>query len=781
MASSIPSGSGGHAVRLQRIDGARQNQQGRSKGTSNAYAGQVETNHTQQAAYLQGYYSDRQAAGVAAQETLSPSHSSNSSPRKLLQSRRQNMMQRRIEMRLRSEERQRQQQQVQHSYGILPSRNNQNPLTCYETHPTQYHAHCQSQSQPQHQVGQQARHMLHSQSGTNQLNMYSKVRGKIAQRNDSSMHHQENVSCHRQNYPQTYPISSQKQQRPPSYSNPPTNLQYPHQNSHPGTQHQRRNIPYADERQQQSPIVTSPPELDRRQNTPLTTRNVGEYPSANLFDGYKNDYTGHYQSDDEHGEGIEIEAQQFLHLVSTQGNASRLPSSRESPSDECLVEEGYYEDRYPQSRNHTVGSHEQQELNKGTTHVSNLPHRQTKQQFTYQQKQFGPIDESKEKKQNQLHPDWHQLNRNRLYQKKFAARYHNAASNSSPKSQAQSLLQTRPPKKTSIANFSPIESLSTRTDQIQRKHRQPLHGESGEPMENIDPLHNGQDQRRELPDESEESVASVLDRARSFEASIAGKNQVKVGGSRSRSVPRERTSHWSFIKFHQANDESRVNVKDPGFGGDRGRSRATLPSQESLTQYIDDDTVTESVASRKKEWEGKLQSSQQRKARSTHESEAFSVWAERADRLAQQRKSEQRSEQRRSIDEKWRRSAVKSLPPERRNHERGSGVYGYDGRYSQEERYRGEEYQFVTQKHLGQDQHSIEQDASLMSIEDRRRMLWDGKERLRAVLPKHLVLKVLTGCRKTILLARWVPREALFSNPSSSTQLPLQRNKKQTL
>ncbi|KAL7481425.1 hypothetical protein ACHAW6_007111 [Cyclotella cf. meneghiniana] len=746
MASSIPHhtrssarGSGGLAARLQRIDDARQNQQRHSKLTSTAYVEHAETCHA--ANHQQCHYDDRRAAAVPAQETLSPSNSVNSSPRNLLQSRRQNMMQRRIEMRQRSEERQRKQQQIQHPNDRLPSCNNQNPLTRYETHQPQSHAHSQNQIQPRYQVKQQ-------QSEAHQQSMNSILRGQSEpQYRDSSVHHQEHVSNQSHRYPLSYPIPSLKQQRPPSHSNPLTNVQYPHQNLYSGTQYQRQIFSHAKELQQSSPVVTSPPELDRKQRMPPTMRNAGEYPSANLFHGYTNNYPGKHQSEDDHEEGIEVEAPQFLRPSSSQENEYRLPSSRESPSDECLVEEGYYEDQYPQSQMKTGGSHEQEQLYEGTTHVLNPRHQQSKELSTQQKTRFGWHDsrrhnavilETKEKKQNQPQPDWHQLNRNRLYQKKFAVRYQNAATNSSSKLQSQPLLQTKPPqnRNTSIANFSPIESLSTRKDQIQRKQRTPSHGESSQLVEKNDCLHNGQDQRHGMPDEGEESVASVLDRARSFEASYAGNNQHNVGGFRSRSVPRERTSQQLLSNFHKAHKESRVYDNDTGCRGNRRRPPSSLPSQESQTQYKDDDTVTESVASRKKEWEGKFQSGKQKKEKSPAENEAFSVWTERANRLAQQRKSEQRNEQRRSIEEKWRRSAVKSLPPERRYHERGSGVYGYDARYSQEAGYRGDEYQFVAHEHLGRDQHWIEQDSSLMSIEDRRRMLWDGKERLRAVLPK---------------------------------------------
>jgi hypothetical protein len=102
------------------------------------------------------------------------------------------------------------------------------------------------------------------------------------------------------------------------------------------------------------------------------------------------------------------------------------------------------------------------------------------------------------------------------------------------------------------------------------------------------------------PDEGEESVASVLDRAHSIEASYAHKF-VNSGESRSKSVPRERTVQWPSNEFNQ------IDQNNPRLVQDRRRQS----SQESQPHFIDDVTITGSVASRKKDWEGRLQSGQQ--------------------------------------------------------------------------------------------------------------------------------------------------------------------------
>jgi hypothetical protein len=83
------------------------------------------------------------------------------------------------------------------------------------------------------------------------------------------------------------------------------------------------------------------------------------------------------------------------------------------------------------------------------------------------------------------------------------------------------------------------------------------------------------------PDEGGESVASVLDIARSFEASYAHKF-ANSGESRSKSVPREKTVQWPLNEFNQ------IDQNDPRLVRDRRRQS----SQESQPHFIDDYTIT---------------------------------------------------------------------------------------------------------------------------------------------------------------------------------------------
>ena len=536
---------------------------------------------------------------------------------------------------------------------------------------------------------------------------------------------------------------SNNQQKPPSHPN--SFSAHPQRSKfYPRTQPRQNKS-----KQQHSPAMPSPPIL-RKQGVNK------EYPTSNLFQSHAKSPR---QYVDDFGEGFEVEAQQYVQ------NPARVPSPYESPSDEILVEDGYYEDeiqhhnrndgnngQYQTQNNIDSGyygqQHESERVIHSTHEMQQQPLRQSErnvanqmreQQFTIPQ--HHDMQQASLNEGNHAQPDWHQLNQNRLYKKKFAARYQNAATNSSPKFQTKSLpesqIRSSPTKQPNIANFSPIESLSHRTDQIQRKQRKPSQNRGFEVTDSFEDIQNEFNNCNRQPEEGEESVASVLDRARSFEASYARKYMVESEQPRSKSVPRERAQQQPPSNMHQSFNASE---RYPDSSGHTNRRL----SQDS--HFVDDDTVTESVASRKKEWEGRLQSGKQKqvKLRQPPENQAFSVWSERANRLAQQRLSEQkteqqkqRTEQRKNIEEKWRRSAAKSMSPER---SRGmqQEQYGYQSEFSASVEYHGD-YQYSSYQHPARyygDQPSIEQDSTHMSIEDRRRMLWDGKERLRAVLPR---------------------------------------------
>ena len=475
---------------------------------------------------------------------------------------------------------------------------------------------------------------------------------------------------------QSYPISPPSESRPPYHPNSLNNLQRQHQNFHSRTQSNQQNT-YT--KQQASHTMRSPPVLDQKQRV-----HNREHLPTNSFKGNMI-YTmnsGQHHNDQE--EGFEVEARQF-----TQHSPGDL-SRGNPPTHETLMEDGYFDDEMQQFQ------------------VNNDAHNQQQQQMTNvtynspQQQSTNEVIESQ--------PDPHQLNRNHLHQKKFAIRYQNAATNSSPK-------------------YHPHVQTEFTSSQLQRKQGQPSKNKRYE-------LVQSQSKQQQIQPDEDESIASVFDRARSFEADYAPKYSNNDGKRRSQSVPRERAPIYN---LYQAQNEM-IRYQDNSRAIPRRKSlRSPISNQES--HFYDDDTVTESVASRKKEWEGKFQTSQQKQkvVRQPPENESFGVWSERANRLARQRLHKQRDEQRRhrleqrkNIEENWRRSTAKSMSPQHRQYKQEE-QYDYIPVYSESLQY-GDEHQ----RHMGRymDQQSIGQISTQMSIEDRRRMLWDGKERLRAVLPR---------------------------------------------
>jgi len=479
-------------------------------------------------------------------------------------------------------------------------------------------------------------------------------------------------------------------------------------------------------------------------------------------------YPSPRQYQDESGEGFEIDAstqvvnvnQQLFHNSNT--TPMRVPSPHESPSDEVMVDDGYFEDEdfvmMPQQQQQQQSQYQIQQQ-QSRQQPSEMQARQYQQQQQLQMKQQSNTTQQlqqhpqrqttpiiNEKHQSQQ-PDWHQLQRNR-YQKKFATRYQNAAQSSSSitssspnnknyssSTQIQPDFRSSPSKQPNVSNFSPIEDLVHRSDQIQRK-RMP----GGVVAAAVE-----QKEHHEDGEENNSLASSVLDRARCFgvvhHGSSANKqrygttNTNNIGEQvRSKSVPKERgsqrwsssnNSNYATVKFH---DDSMTGTGERGHGQDY--------------PYADDDTITESVASRKKEWEkfhsGLGCGGPQNKQTTTRnnniaspENEVFGMWSERANRLAQQRLSEQRNEQRRqrteqrkSIEQNWRRSAAKSMSPGRRR----SDIRDEDNQY---------DYVPVYSESLENEYHCNPTDSSHMSIEERRRMLWDGNERLKTVLPRN--------------------------------------------
>lgn len=150
------------------------------------------------------------------------------------------------------------------------------------------------------------------------------------------------------------------------------------------------------------------------------------------------------------------------------------------------------------------------------------------------------------------------------------------------------------------------------------------------------------------------------------------------------------------------------------------------PSRSEASPYSDKSQETASVASIKKSWEGRTKPNERqqrgrRRDASSNGENPFGVWEERDSRISKLREGEQRREQRKNMENKWRRNS--SLPPERR---RGYGWRQdeYSDGYHSDGAHRSQHDRFDV-------------DASpLVTRQDARRRLWDQDERLRAVLPK---------------------------------------------
>ena len=161
------------------------------------------------------------------------------------------------------------------------------------------------------------------------------------------------------------------------------------------------------------------------------------------------------------------------------------------------------------------------------------------------------------------------------------------------------------------------------------------------------------------------------------------------------------------------------------------------PSRSEASYYSDRDQETASVASIRKSWEGRVhqhtnggQAEQQRgrtrdasydRRRNTGE-KTFGLWEERDNRVSQSRQGEQRREQKRNIENKWKRNA--SLPPPER---RRGGLRQED--YTDADGYQSDG------GHRSQPGR-VDVEAAHVSIHDARQRLWDQDERLRVVLPQ---------------------------------------------
>jgi len=292
------------------------------------------------------------------------------------------------------------------------------------------------------------------------------------------------------------------------------------------------------------------------------------------------------------------------------------------------------------------------------------------------------------KELNDAHQD---MNRRRLHRRQLAQ--------NQPRNQ-----QSMPQRSHRPAAFSPVEHLSSRTDQIQRRSLLP----TSAPADKFPSFATQQDN---CECEGDESIVSVTDRARKIEQTYANNRRANfaIRRRRSRSSSREKS-------FRQSKP-SRPEVQN----------QEQYQAQSHGDHFVDEETV--SVASICKEWENK--STDKSVSRQLTSKSAFGTWEEREGRMSRQRRRDQRRAQQRRIEDRWRRSASRSLPPpeQRSNRDTLRTQRRYESIHSvrHQDGYQSE----------GHEQHEyVEVDSSPMTLQDARHRLWDQQERLRAVLPR---------------------------------------------
>lgn len=750
-AGSQASSGGLLAARLRRIDDARHIQQRRrqqhqqpraSVPTESDY---IEQQHVMEEQYYESEH--RVSDAMSPSSSLSPT-SNGSSSRKIMAQRRQNMMARRIEMRKRSEDRQQQVQQKTDEHRFVnqpvPSSSSERGTSNALSNRGGVH----QQRKPLHFQQQQTQQMEYPSAGSHQ---YQLAPSDYSAPQRQQLNGRANAQ-HQQHMQQQFVVSPTEEQmnvnRLPLPQGGQQEYQQQWQTVEPQYQQIQPHITQYSNNSQASSMVPSPPILQRKQQLQQQQHSrPGEHPSSRLFEGHQRQQQQQQQRNYNLGGEVNNKRNHFREQSITPKNLTRVVSPHESPSDEWHHgEDGHYYNQQHHSRGETGEYFESVDFQYGQR-IKNA----SGQQFRAQQEkgqrqgyqQQRPPIQGKQNQQPQ--PDWHEVNRQKLYQRKLVSRQQQLHQQTQPKAivnyqqqhpkqleqlrQSSSRAMTN--RQTNIAAFSPIESLSNRTDRIKQKskHLETVKPPGLKPLEIVDDLHQFQQQQ----DEGEESVVSVLDRARNFDANGGHKQQVDQSGRLSLSASRERRQ-----------GRVRYEMVD---AGETTSPVADIIATHEYPSLLDEDTVNGSVASRKMEWEGKINAdqryheNQQRQSRRSREG-AFGVWEERASRLTQLR----RSEQRRSVDDKSRRKAVRSLPPERRNRYRhaynevaGSVIEEeeYHDGYQSEGPSRETRQPHRKHGHVGNgDQQQYCLDVTPITVQGARRRLWDQNERLRAVMPK---------------------------------------------
>ena len=544
-------------------------------------------------------------------------------------------------------------------------------------------------------------------------------------------------------------------------------------------------------------------------------------------------------SDEGHGHAGGFERNQRLDMG---GNRLSNPDQRREQFE-------HQQHSQQQHRQHQQQQHQQHSQNEHVMISGRPPMQGMKtRRVNYSQPQHHPPLQKPmpqpQPQQNQNQPDWHEINRQRMYQKQLASRQQQQRQNYGPhpptnpsnqnaKLQSQMMPNSQPPLNNNSAYsqrrqhpsyFSPVEALDKRTDQIQRKKKLFVPGPGPQEMRSGNATSQFRDQNHVQPPpnnshgdigEGEESVASVSDRVRSFDnnaTSARGPQQNGREESRSRSLSRgsrplqlqsnnskeRRNSNPQYsrnlhppVRVTAPQNEFNRN-RDVSSGHDPARQligqspwrhsnqpTSQGPQKEIAPQYpslLDEDTVVGSVASLKKEWEVRATSGQNQNQSHTMPApadndgpHAFGGWGERANRLTQLRRQDQR---RNTVDERSRRNVGRSLPPESRSHRHGGDQGGRFVNPDGERHHDGYQSDGPSCRQQGQNNVADERDSEPMSVKDVRSRLWDQNERLRAVLPTAASFESIGDVRK-----RWPDNSNSPGNMSGSTGSSLFKSK----
>ncbi|KAL7468096.1 hypothetical protein ACHAXS_008330 [Conticribra weissflogii] len=520
--------------------------------------------------------------------------------------------------------------------------------------------------------------------------------------------------------------------------------------------YQEQNGPYHNEFP--SPIVPSPPTLQRRQHNHNYYSNPGRASHGN--------YHSEQHLIDEGGPSSDQLSPNW---------ASRIVSPHESPSDEGFGIRGVKRRSWGMGVSASTRNQHQHYQDNDDYDEEQVIHRSGKQIDLDSLGNLVPMEQNfqsnqqYQNQQTQQQPNWHEINRQHMYQKQLAVRQQRLQCdqpqcvpnqphqhNQSAPAPGQGPLRNNVPyfqRRDHPSYFSPVEALDKRNDQIQRKTKMTIK-KPNSVMNRSNPNSHRTKPSQENHGNPEEDPTSVSDTARKYldahDHVMEGPQHETVdphcnGASSSNHlhIPRMYTRSNSSIHGNAVPNEAsrRLIGQSPlKYSQQLNSERAPQKTAQSslYPSLLDEETVSGSVASLKKEWEERaaknyLNDSSQHCNQNTKNFNGMSEGnTDHSINLG-------RRGQRKDIVEKLRRKDVRSLPPERRNHrdniERtGEFCHGLDRVHHDGYQSDGPSRGGSTRSPYHRSNES--DDATPLSVKDARLRLWDQNEKLRAWLPK---------------------------------------------